>query len=150
MQIEYKEQEAVPVLKVRTRATVETLPKAIGENYGKIMGYLTELGEQPADAPYTCYHNNDMEDLAVEMGFPTEKELPGRDDIESGEIPAGQYVTAMYTGPYIEMEKPYNEMFAWMKKQGYEPTGESYEVYYNSPGEVPAAELLTKITMPVK
>ena len=150
MQIEYKEQKAVPVLRIRTRATLETLPQAIGGNYRKIMGYFTELGEQPADAPYTCYHNNDMEDLDLEMGFPTEKALPGKGDIQPGEIPAGKYVTAMYKGPYTEMEKPYNAMFAWMKDKGCEHTGESYEVYYNSPGEVPEAELLTKITLPVK
>ena len=92
MQIECTEQNAVPVLKVRTRATMATLSQVIGENYGKIMNYLTELKVQPAEAPYTCYRNMDMEDLDVEMGFPVEKELPGRGDIEYGEIPAGKFV----------------------------------------------------------
>ena len=150
MQIECREQNAVPVLMVRARTAMKNLPQVIGENYQKIMGYLTTLGEQPADAPYTCYNNMDMDDLDVEMGYPVGKSLPGKGDILAGEIPAGRYVTAMYTGPYTEMEKPYNEMFAWMKDKGYELTGLYYEVYYNSPEEVPEEELLTKIMLPVK
>jgi effector-binding domain-containing protein len=150
MQIECKEQNAIPVLMVRTRANMATLPQVIGENYGNIMGYLNELGKQPADAPYTCYHNMDMEDLDVEMGFPVENGLAGKEDIQAGEIPAGKYVTAMYKGPYAGMQKPYDEMFAWMKTEGYEQTGVYYEVYYNSPKEVPEEELLTKIMLPVK
>lgn len=150
MKIECKKQKAVPVLRIRTRTTMDTLPQAIGENYRKIMGYLTEIGAKPADAPYTCYHNMDVDDLDVEMGFPVGGELPDRGDIENGEIPAGRYVMSMYKGPYTEMEKPYNEMFVWMKDKGYEQTGVSYEVYYNSPGEVPEEELLTKIMLPVK
>lgn len=149
-QIELKEQDTQPVLMVRARATMETLPQVIGDNYEKILVYLAELGVQPADAPYTCYQNMDIEDLDVEMGFPVDKELPGKDDIQAGEIPGGKYVTALYKGSYAGMEKPYKEIFAWMQEAGYEQTGVYYEIYYNSPEEVPEEELLTKIMLPVR
>ncbi len=147
---ELSEQKAQPVLSIRARTAVENLPKVIGESYGKIMQYLAELGEQPADAPYTAYYNLDMKDLDVEMGFPVAKPLPSKAEIESGEIPQGRYVSFMYKGAYSGMEQPYNEMFKWIAENGYEPKGVYYEYYYNSPNEVPESELLTRIATPLE
>lgn len=144
------EQEAQPVLSIRTRTAVENLPLVIGESYGKIMRHLGEIGEQPAGAPYTAYYNLDMQDLDVEMGFPVARPLPGKDEIKPGEIPRGRYVSCMYKGVYSGMEQPYNEMFKWVEKNGFEPKGVCYEYYFNSPQEVPESELLTKIVIALK
>ncbi|MDD4170480.1 MAG: GyrI-like domain-containing protein [Desulfotomaculaceae bacterium] len=149
-QFELNEQEAQPALTIRSRTAVENLPKLIGEAYGKIMRYMGELGEQPAGAPYTAYFNMDMQDLDVEMGFPVAKTLPGQGEVKAGVIPAGRYVTCMYKGPYSKMEEPYNEINKWMAENGYEPSGMSYEYYYNSPEEAPESEILTKIAIPLK
>jgi hypothetical protein len=70
LDLELSEQEEQPVLYIRTRTALSGLPKVIGNAYGAIINYLTEIGEQPADAPYTAYYNLDMQDLDVEMGFP--------------------------------------------------------------------------------
>lgn len=148
--IELNEQKAQPVLSIRTRTAIENLPKVIGESYEKIMQYLTELGEQPANAPYTAYYNLDMQDLDVEMGFPVSNLLPGKGEIKSGEIPQGKYVSCMYKGAYSQMEQIYNEMFKWIEENGYEQTGLYYEYYYNSPNDVPESELLTNIVMAIK
>jgi effector-binding domain-containing protein len=149
-QIELSEQNAQPVLMIRTRTSMETLSNVIGEGYEKIVSYLAGIGQQPAGVPYTCYHNTDMQDMDVEIGFPVAKMLPGKGDIQAGELPAGKYVTMMYKGPYSGMEKPYDEIFAWMKARGYGQAGVYYEYYYNAPDEVPEEELLTKIAIPVK
>lgn len=150
LKIELNEQKSQPVLFIRTRTAVENLPKVIGESYEKIMRYLAELGEQPADAPYAAYYNMDMKDLDVEMGFPVAKLLSEKEAIRSGEIPQGKYVSAMYKGAYSQMEQPYNEMFKWMEENGYEQKGVYYEFYFNSPNDVPESELLTRIAIPVK
>ncbi len=147
--IEVSEEKAQPVLSIRMRTRLELLPQVIGESYLKIMAYLTEQGEQPAFAPFTAYHNLDMQNLDVEMGFPVARLLPEKDDIKARELPPGKVVSSMYKGSYSGMEQPYNEMAQWMKEHGYTPTGVSYEYYFNSPQEVPESELLTKIVMPV-
>lgn len=147
--IELLEQKAQPVLAVRTNTAMSELPKVIGENYGKIMGYMTELGTQPVSAPYTAYYNLDMENLDVEMGFPVSQIYPEKDGIQPREIPAGKSACCMYKGPYSGMEQPYNEMFRWIEENGFQPTGVYYEYYYNAPGEVPESELLTNIVIPV-
>jgi effector-binding domain-containing protein len=151
LKIELIEQKAQPVLTIRTRTSLAELPKAIGETYGEIMQYLTELGEQPADAPYTAYYNLDMNDLDVEMGFPVAKLLPEKGRIKSGEIPhQGKCVSCLYKGSYSQMEQVYGDISKWMDQNNYEPRGVSYEYYYNSPNEVPENELLTKIVIPIK
>jgi len=148
--IELNQQQAQPILSIRAKTNVENLPKIIGESYMKIIGYLHELGEQPADAPFTAYYNLDMQDLDVEMGFPVAKLLPEKGEIKAGEIAQGTVVSCMYKGAYSGMEQPYNEMFKWITDNGYEQTGVYYEYYYNSPVEVPESELLTRIVMPLK
>lgn len=146
----FREQKAQPVLCIRKKTALEDLPNVIGQAYGEIVNYLTELGEAPVNAPYTAYYNLDMHDLEVEMGFPVPKVLPGRGAIISSEIPEGKYVSCMYKGAYSQMEDPYNEMFKWIEQNGYELNGAYYEFYYNSPNDVPEEELLTKIVMALK
>lgn len=148
--IELMESEAQPVLALRTRTSLENLPKIIGETYSQIFGYLNELGQQPADAPYTAYYNLDMKDLDVEMGFPVAKEFPAKGDIKPGQIPAGTFVACIYKGPYSGMEAPYKEIAKWIEERGYQQTGTCYEYYFNCPADVPESELLTKIAIPVR
>ncbi len=148
--IELSIQQAQPALFIRTRTSAENLPKVIGESFGKVIKYLNEIGEQPADAPYTAYYNLDMQDLDIEIGFPVANLLPEKDEIKSGEIPKGKYLSCMYKGAYSQMDQPYNEMIQWIEDEGHEQKGVYYEYYFNSPHDVPESELLTKIVMALK
>lgn len=149
IKIELSEEKAQPVMTIRMTTRLELLPQVIGESYLKIMAYLTEHGEQPVFAPVTIYHNLDMQNLDVEMGFPVARLLPEKGDIKARELPPGKVVSSIYKGPYSGMEHPYHEMSKWIGDNGYTPVGISYEYYFNSPQEVLESELLTKIVMPV-
>ncbi|HHU89469.1 MAG TPA: GyrI-like domain-containing protein [Clostridiaceae bacterium] len=149
-QITLKQQAAQPVLSIRKITSISKLPEEIGKAYGMIAMYMQEMGEQPKEAPFTAYYNMDMENLDVEMGFPVSRPIEGRGDIKAGELPEGKYVEGMYKGPYSEMSPAYDAISAWMKEKGLTPTGIAYEYYFNTPGEVPDSELLTKIVFPVK
>ncbi|WP_019243441.1 MULTISPECIES: GyrI-like domain-containing protein [Bacillus] len=120
-----------PTLFIRTRTKVEDLPRLIGESYGKLGAYLQEMDELLTDVPYVAYHNMDMQDLDVEIGFPVPTPLSGSGDIQSGVIPGGLMVFSMYLGSYSEIEPLYMEMAQWIKDHGYEATGVAYEYYYN-------------------
>lgn len=147
--VELLKQSEQPTLVIRTRAKVGGLQKLIGESYCKLSVYLEELGETLSDVPFVAYHNMDMQDLDVEIGFPVADPLPGKGEIQSGSIPAGLRIFCMYRGAYTQMEPVYQEMQKWMSDHGYEPEGAAYEHYYNDP-EFPESDLLTKIVMPVK
>jgi effector-binding domain-containing protein len=149
-QCEIKKMAARPTLVVRIRTSIQDLPAKIGECFGKVMGYLGEIGEQPADAPFVAYFNMDMSDLDVEIGFPVAKALPGKGEVKASQIPGGMAGTCMYTGPYTEFAVPYEALTKLVSEKGLTPTGVSYEFYYNSPMDTEPSKLQTLIMFPLK
>jgi len=147
--IEVLKQREQPSLTIRTNTSIEDLPQLIGESYRKIGSYLQEIGELISDVPFVAYHNLDMQNLDVEIGFPVAMPLQGKGEIKSSFIPEGKIVFCMYQGPYSEMESVYGEMAKWIADNGYTPNDTVYECYYNDP-EFPESQWLTKILMPVK
>lgn len=147
---ELLEKPAQPTLAIRTRTAVSDLPAVLGKAYGAIASYLGEIGEQPAGPPFAAYHNMDMQNLDVEIGFPVAKSLPVRGDIQVGEIQGGQYAACLYTGPYGDIEPAYKALSAWIEEQGHKPTGVAYELYLNDPALFPPEELQTQILFPLE
>lgn len=138
-----------PVLSIRTRSPVDKLPMIISQGYGKIAAYLTQLGEYPSSMPFVAYHNMDMADLSIELGFPIAAPLPDSDDIRFTLFPGGLRVFCMYQGAYSDLEPVYVELTEWIAAKGFTPVGPSYEYYYNGP-DCPESQLLTQIVMPVR
>ena len=149
-QCEVKEQTSQPTLAVRTRTSVAKLPEVMGQTYGTIAQYLGSLGEQPAGPPFAAYHNMDMEDLDVEIGFPVSRDIAGRGDIQAGRLPEGRVATCIHIGPYGEIADAYNALSEWVEAEGYEPTGVAYEMYLNDPNETPPEALMTQIVYPLE
>lgn len=138
-----------PALTIRMRASVGQLPMVIGQGFGKLAAYLGSLGEHLSGMPFVAYHNMDMSNLDVELGFPVAGPLPGNEDIRYAPLPGGLRVFCMYLGPYCGMKPVYDEMTEWIVANGSTPTGVAYEHYYNGPG-TPEEHLLTQIVMPLK
>jgi effector-binding domain-containing protein len=147
---EIKEQAAQPTLSIRKRTPIDGLPQLLGESYGKIAGYLAELGTQPDGAPFAAYYNMDMQDLDVEIGFPVTEPVPSKGDIQASQIPGGKLAIALHTGPYGEIGPAYDALTQFAKEQGCEPTGVSYEFYLNDPQETSPQDLKTQIIFPLK
>ena len=137
-------------LSIRTRTSVQDLPQVFGKAYGAIAQYLGELGEQPAGPPFAAYYNMDMQNLDVEIGFPVSKKLSGKGDIKASEIPGGKVATCLHVGPYSAIAPAYNALSQWIKDNGYEATGVTYEMYLNDPAQTPPEELQTQILFPLK
>ena len=147
---EIEERKAQDVLSVRTKASVQDLPQVMGKVYGNIAQYLGEMGECPAGPPFATYYNMDMQNLDVEIGFPVSKNLQGKNDIKASKIPAGEYASCVFTGPYSDIEPAYNALSHWIKENRYEVTGIAYEFYLNDPDVTPPNELKTEILFPLK
>jgi len=147
---EIKEQAAQPTLSIRKRTPIDGLPQLLGESYGKIAGYLAELGTQPDGAPFAAYYNMDMQDLDVEIGFPVTEPVPSKGDIQASQIPGGKLAIALHTGPYSDIGPAYDALTQFAKEQGCEPTGVSYEFYLNDPQETSPQDLKTQIIFLLK
>ena len=77
-QCELLDRSAQPTLVIRTRTAVQNLPQVLGQAYGAILQYAGSLGVQPCGAPFVAYHNMDMQDLDIEIGFPFAQALTGQ------------------------------------------------------------------------
>ena len=139
-----------PVLATRVRTPVAGMGQKLGESYVAIGRYLEELEEEIAGTPYAAFHNMDMQDLDVEIGFPVSHELPGRGSIQAGYIPGGKAASAIHIGPYLKMEPTYEALAEWMAENGLEPTGVAYEFYIDDPADIPQKEIRTQIYFPLK
>jgi effector-binding domain-containing protein len=147
--IKLEKKEAVPVMSIRTKTSMDNLSAVMGKSFGAVAAYLAENGQAPAGVPFAAYYNLDMNDLDVEIGFPVSQKLPGRGEIQPGEIPGGEQVSCFYKGSYDNMKIPYDAMAKWLDENGYKATGTSYEFYLNDPGEVKPEDLETIIMFPV-
>jgi effector-binding domain-containing protein len=147
---ELREQIPQPVLSKRFRAPVEQLPDVLGETYQAIMQLLPTTDKQSAGPAFAAYYNMDMEDLDVEAGFIVARELKGEGDIISRQLPGGRMAACVHTGPFSEMEPTYDALSKWIKDNGHEVTGVTYEMYLNGPPDTPPEEYKTQILMPLK
>jgi effector-binding domain-containing protein len=147
---ELLDRPAQPALVVRTRTPVQGLPQAIGQAFGAIMQCAGQLGIQPCGAPFVAYHNMDMADLDIEIGFPFAQSLAGKGNVLVGEIPGGRAAACLHVGPYDQVGAAYDALSQWMQANGHVPTGVAYEFYLNDPQVTPPAELQTQVVFPLK
>lgn len=149
-QCEIKEQPAQPALVIRGRTPVQGLQQLLGRGFSAVAQYLGEMGQAPAGPPFAAYHNMDMQDLDVAVGFPVAKPLPGKGEVQASEIPGGRRATCFYTGPYDGMVPAYEALKQTIKDNGAEDTGVSYEIYLNDPQVTAPKDLQTLIVFPLK
>jgi len=151
MEIELMKQEAQFTLYVRLTTSIDKLTEEFDKNYALIESYLSEIGEQPAYAPYAAYYNHDMQNLDVEMGFPVLKVLPEKGEIKSGAIPAqANAACIIHKGSYDSLNKTYGQIYKYIEDNSFEISGAHYDFYVSNPDDTPENELITKIVIPVK
>ncbi len=141
--------ETMPSLVVRTRCSIEQLPEVLGQSYQRILAHLSSINREPAGPPYVGYHNEDMQDLDLEIGFPVGADVAAEDEIMASEIPAGRYATTMHIGPYAEIAESYEHLTSWVEQQLQRPAGSAYEIYLNDPATTPEEGLQTLIIFPL-
>jgi AraC family transcriptional regulator len=74
------------------------------------------------------------------------------DVFEEARIAGGRYARIVHTGPYTELEKPYDWLYrAWLPESGEEPRDlPCIEEYLNDPRQVSAKDLKTAVMMPLE
>jgi effector-binding domain-containing protein len=111
------------------------LSKVIQSGYGELFAFINQNGLKPGKvmAFYHSYANPISLEVAVEVDH-VPSVLSGR--IQSKIVAGGEALVAHYTGPYEEMEIPYNAVANWLKDNNKQANGMPFEVYLNSPDTV--------------
>jgi effector-binding domain-containing protein len=137
-------------LTIRTHAAVQDLPAVLGQAYGAIGQYLSQIGQMAAGAPFVAYYNMDMQNLDIEIGYPVAQKLPGQGNIQPSMTVGGKAAACLHIGPYDKIQLAYEALMQWMQAQGYEGSGVCYEVYLNDPAQTPPEALQTQVVFLLK
>jgi effector-binding domain-containing protein len=127
--------EPFNVLIIRETTGMAALSKVFEADYGEIFNFIrkNDLKSGRVMAFYLDYEDPVTLEVGVEVDRIPEK-LNGR--IESKFVAGGEAVVAHYTGPYEEMEIPYNEIKKWLKENNKEPRDLPFEAYLNDPSQI--------------
>ncbi|PDT18162.1 GyrI-like domain-containing protein [Rhizobium sp. J15] len=89
-----------------------------------------------------------LRSIACVTGTP---DLPAEAPFERRTIDGGNYAVLCHKGPYADMHKAYQWLYAeWLPKSGRQlKDSVMFEEYLNNPRDVPPTELLTEIHMPL-
>lgn len=142
------EKPAQPILSVRKKINLTDLGSVASDVYDEILSYLREIDEYVSYAPFVCFHNQDLEQLDVEIGFPIAKPLPGNKEIIASSVPTQSVVSSIFLGPYDGFDALFEEMMDWIGTNGYQICGPIYNYYLNDTDR-PENEYLTEISIPV-
>lgn len=143
-------QNEQPVLAISIKTDVNNFRKHIAECSSKISSYLNKLGKYTSDVPFIVYNNSDLQDMDVDVCFPTGNPLPGYGDIRFEMAPASKIVMCMLQGDHFERKNVYDNLLEWLANNGYEYNNRTCEYFYMKEGDREDGQLYTKVTMAIK
>ena len=127
---------------------------ALGAAYGRVVGFITANGLQLAGQPLSITNYWDERGYSFDAGIPVNGS-PARgvgpdSATRMGETYGGRVVKAVHVGPYIDLQKTYRTIEAFLTVHKLEGNGRSWDVYVSDPGDTPEEELITEVYYPVK
>jgi flavin reductase (DIM6/NTAB) family NADH-FMN oxidoreductase RutF/effector-binding domain-containing protein len=148
-QCDIVERSAQPALAIRTRVSPVALTLVIGQSMFAVAQYASEKGYTPSGPPFVVYHGFDGQEQDIEIGFPFEPGIEGRDNIKVSEIPGGKSATYHYVGSYEKLPQVRAALEQWLNTNGYAVSGAAYEIYLNDPQTTAPENLETEIMVPL-
>jgi effector-binding domain-containing protein len=141
------ERAAQPYVGIRRTLPMASLSE-LADRLPDVFGWLGRRGVAPTDAPFFKYNVIAMAgELVVEAGVPVASAVPGDDEVISGVLPAGRFVTVTHTGHPDELLPVTADLLAWADSQGLtfdrydSPAGDVWacrlEVYRTDPAQEP-------------
>lgn len=140
------------VAAVRRTADLAHVGEAIASGFGAIMAHLGPLDVTPSGAPMAIYHDVIDTDASgtIELCLPIDTRVDGDSEVYIAELPGGTVASTVHRGPYDEMRPAYHTLEGWISEHGRQIVGPPREIYLSDPGEVPPADLQTRIDWPIR
>jgi len=142
------EQPEQYVLSIRKTIRFNDYEAVAKDAYNQIAVFADQHNILFSSGPFVCYHNTDLENLDVEMGFPVAKLITANEEIKGHSIPMQKAVSGLFLGGYAETDPLTFEIMQWITEHGYVQQGPIYN-FYLSDGDNPTNEQLTQIVIPV-
>lgn len=129
----------------------------IGRRFEQLFVWASTRGLMtPQTRSFGIYYDDPSEkpeeDLRSEAAMIVDDTVTADDTIKVKTIPAMRVARIIHKGPYAELTKAYNWLYAsWLPESGEEPSNNPcFEEYLNDPRTTSPADLLTAINMPLR
>lgn len=153
MDVEIKDMQALRVATVRHVGPYHRISEAFAR-LGAIVGPAGLMG--PGTVMLAIYHDDpettDPSELRSDAGIVVSAAAPLPPGLGEQRLPAGRYASTTHVGPYEVLGDVWGRfMGEWLPQSGQRMSdGLSYEIYRNSPGEVPKDQLRTELYAPLE
>ena len=131
-------------------------PQDIGAAFDRVMAWAGPKGVAMPPAVGVAVYLSDMssvppEDQEALAGLSVGPDIDADDTVVIHEIPAGRQAVLLYKGPYAQIGKGYQELFAWLAASEEEPAHRPcFEINLNDPRQTAPEDLLTELCLPLK
>jgi len=149
MDFEIRDVPEQPCVYMTKRLPQDQLGEFFMDAFPKVFQYVMPNGG-PGGPPFGRYPEWGETDCIVEGGVITTSPLPSEGEIISGTIGGGKVVCATHIGPYEGLREAWAGLWKYVEDNGLKSAGPVFEMYMNSPGEVPESELRTDMYWPVE
>lgn len=123
------------------------ISRAMGEAFQAVWGFMSSHDVKPAGPALSVYYSYDPEKMHFRSGFAVAASDMDKaeGEVKADVTPAGRVLNFTHIGPYSTLREDYGAMMGYLQQQGLEMTAPTWEIYLNSPDEVPEAELRTDV-----
>lgn len=153
MQVEITEMPELRVASLRHVGPYNQISKVF-ERLGDIAGQAG-LFTRPGAAMVALYHDDPhsvaADQLRSDAGITVAADAPLPHGLADQRLPAGRYAKAVHTGPYEQLPDLWMRFLGeWLPASGQRlGDGPSFELYRNTPMQVPKEQLVTELYAPL-
>ena len=120
-----------PVLLALTERELDRseISSKIRSMYDVVYSWLKSAPVKQVGYNYALYDRGAQRDLMVRVGFPVSGSFPDTSSVKCIELAAGRAAHAVHVGPYSELRRTYADLHAWCKREGFQISSQSWEIY---------------------
>jgi len=141
--------DETPYLYVERSCTREPaeIADAMGSAFGEVWDFLQAHDITPAGGALSVYYNYAPDQMDFRAGFTVSKSDMDKAGgaVKADVTPGGTVVHGTHKGPYSGLKASYGEMYNFVQANEVQFTAPTWEIYLNSPDQVPEDQLITEL-----
>ena len=149
--VDVKQVPAQDYIGRRFVTSTSTVGRDVEHAFNLLYELIASAKAQPAGPPFLMASAPSEGKIEIEVGAPCTPVPEPTEGLHAGHLDGGRVASLLYRGPYELIGKAYEELFAWIGRNGSSPRGDAREVYLNGPGEVERpSDYLAEIVVPIR
>lgn len=124
--------EQRPTAVVRGTVRMDQLRGFYDEAFPAVLRAVQAGGAEPGDA-FGLYLSQPTDTIDLEVGFVTDREVAGQDQVVASSLPGGEVARVTHLGSYDDLGRAWGGLVQWLTEEGRAPAGPMWEVYVTEP-----------------